>query len=137
MNSTLQQSDSPAFQLYCILRRLGYSAQRIVKILEDVKYIPVERPIIPDVRFSLNISSADAVLKYRFDVDGILKMSFLLRIPTTIITDSSDRVQAPAKSYVVERRKSNSIFHVFDKLSLLSQPRKSNLNLFQNVPTET
>jgi hypothetical protein len=92
MNSTLQQSDSPAFQLYCILRRLGYSAQRIVKILEDVKYIPVERPIIPDVRFSLNISSADAVLKYRFDVDGILKMSFLLRIPTTIITDSSDRV---------------------------------------------
>ncbi|EQC24845.1 hypothetical protein SDRG_15498 [Saprolegnia diclina VS20] len=47
----------------------------------------VERPLVPDVRFKLlEMSDADAVLSFRFDVDGIQRLRTQLGIPHVIVT---------------------------------------------------
>jgi len=46
----------------------------------------VERPLVPDVRFSLHeITDADAILYFRFNVQSILRLNLLSKVPNVIV----------------------------------------------------
>ncbi|ETV65063.1 hypothetical protein H257_18150 [Aphanomyces astaci] len=53
----------------------------------------VERPLIPDIRFNIDLmSDANAVLEFRFDVGGVQRVAFLLGLPAVVITPNRNRV---------------------------------------------
>ncbi|KAE8963078.1 hypothetical protein PR003_g8698 [Phytophthora rubi] len=51
-----------------------------------------ERPLIPAVRFKLRTyGSANAVLDFRFDIEGVRALGRHFRLPETVITEDGDR----------------------------------------------
>ncbi|RHZ23066.1 hypothetical protein DYB37_002327 [Aphanomyces astaci] len=53
----------------------------------------VERPLIPEIRFSLETTTdVTAILDYRFDIAGIKQLGFVLGLPAVIITQNRVRV---------------------------------------------
>ncbi len=54
---------------------------------------PVERPLIPSIRYNLlKAKDPDIVKDFRFDKRGILKLCVVLGIPEIIKTEHRDRV---------------------------------------------
>ncbi|KAF0738210.1 hypothetical protein Ae201684P_004663 [Aphanomyces euteiches] len=104
----------------------------------------LERPIIPEARISLRqMSNADAVLSFRFDVSGILQLVSLLRVPHTAITQAGDRcLGEEALAIVLQRLAYPKRF--YDMVSSFGRSRESLCRIFNwtidflyNVSKET
>jgi hypothetical protein len=65
----------------------------------------VERPLVPDVRFCLNsMTNANAILDFRFDVDGIKELGYILGLPAVVVTANRNRVHRDEAMCVVLNR---------------------------------
>ncbi|CAK4094536.1 unnamed protein product [Aphanomyces euteiches] len=65
--------------------------RRVYLELWDASYI--ERPVIPNVRFDMNVvANGNSRLDFRFSVVGIKKLGFLLGLPAVFITTRRYRV---------------------------------------------
>ncbi|KAF0772075.1 hypothetical protein AaE_002359, partial [Aphanomyces astaci] len=59
-----------ALRLYKWAKRKKLKPDTTTMLLEYGLGMPAERPLIPDVRFDINMRDADAILSFRFDVAG-------------------------------------------------------------------
>ncbi|KAF0768048.1 hypothetical protein AaE_002817, partial [Aphanomyces astaci] len=96
--------DELALRVYKWAKRKRLRVPTILHLLEYEVGIPVERPLIPEVRFDLNIRDADALLSFRFDVAGVLELTSLLRVPNVVITEHRDRVLGVEAMCILLRR---------------------------------
>ena len=85
----------------------------------------VERPLIPDIKFNLHLfANSDAILKFRFDIAGILKLGKLLNMPGVVITKAQDRCLAVEALCIVLYRLSYPMRY-FDMIVLFGRSRES------------
>ncbi|RHY97803.1 hypothetical protein DYB35_006835 [Aphanomyces astaci] len=77
----------------------------------------VERPLIPEIRFSLETTTdVTAILDYRFDIAGIKQLGFVLGLPAVIITQNRVRVHRDETMSVSLGRLAFSVrFHTMTK----------------------
>ncbi|KAH9103027.1 hypothetical protein AeMF1_020523 [Aphanomyces euteiches] len=103
-----------------------------MKLFEYGLGIPVERPIIPDVRFDLNMRDADSVMSFRFDVHGIVELSSLLGIPNVVITNSRDRILGvEALCILLKRLRYPTIF--YDMMATFGRSRGQLCRIFNHM----
>ncbi|KAF0720857.1 hypothetical protein AaE_010263 [Aphanomyces astaci] len=96
----------------------------------------VERPLIPDIRFSLDTSTdATAILDYRFDIAGIKQLGFVLGLPAVIITQNRVRVHRDEAMCVLLGRLAFPVrFHTMTKT--FGRSRSALCDIFMHVINE-
>ncbi|KAF0746619.1 hypothetical protein AaE_008058, partial [Aphanomyces astaci] len=92
-----------AMRVYRWAKRKKLRSAKTMLLFEFGLGIPVERPLIPDVRFNLDISDINAQMSFRFDVRGILELACLLGVPN-VVTSGRDRVCGVEALCVLLRR---------------------------------
>ncbi|ETV74137.1 hypothetical protein H257_11102 [Aphanomyces astaci] len=100
----MDPNDQLALRVFKWAKRKNFSYATRVLLLEYGLGIPVERPLIPDIRFDLNMRDADELLSYRFDVRGVVELTDLLGIPNVVITSARDRVVGVEALAILLRR---------------------------------
>ncbi|KAG9402460.1 hypothetical protein AC1031_007073 [Aphanomyces cochlioides] len=95
----------------------------------------VERPLIPAIRFKFT-TNANAILDFRFDIDGIKQLGYLLGLPAVIFTENRLRAhQDEAAMCIVLGRLAFPVrFHAMS--STFGRSRSALCELFVHVINE-
>ena len=101
-------------------------------LLEAALALPLERPLIPDVRFSLEILDVDARLAYRFDVRGLKMLSLLLGIPLVVVTTDRDRVLGMEALCILLRRLRYPTTY-YDMMGVFGRSREQLCRIFNHM----
>ncbi|ETV63851.1 hypothetical protein H257_19215 [Aphanomyces astaci] len=115
-----------------VRRRRSMSLRRRLLYMEQL-FATIERPIIPDIRFDISsLNNTDAILKFRFDVCGIQKLTTLLKVPGVFITSSLDRCHAAEALCIVLFRLSYPRRYI-DMVDLFGRSRESLCRIFNGM----
>ncbi|RQM19825.1 hypothetical protein B5M09_013020 [Aphanomyces astaci] len=118
-----------ALRVYKWAKRKKMHPTTMMTLLEYGLGIPVERPLIPDVRFDCNMRDVDAHMSFRFDVRGVLQLSSLLGVPNVVITPNRDRVVGVEAIAILLRRLRYPITY-YDMLSMFGRCREQLCRIF-------
>ncbi|RHY88618.1 hypothetical protein DYB35_011573 [Aphanomyces astaci] len=118
-----------ALRVYKWAKRKKMHPTTMMTLLEYGLGIPVERPLIPDVRFDFNMRDVDAHMSFRFDVRGVLQLSSLLGVPNVVITTNRDRVVGVETIAILLRRLRYPITY-YDMLSMFGRSREQLCRIF-------
>uniref|UniRef100_H3H937 DDE Tnp4 domain-containing protein n=1 Tax=Phytophthora ramorum TaxID=164328 RepID=H3H937_PHYRM len=79
--------------LLCALLDDAGCSEAMVLAVVALYCSPVERPVVPNIRFCLTATTdVDVEFDFRFDLAGILQLASLFELPEWVITKHRDRV---------------------------------------------
>ncbi|KAH9183905.1 hypothetical protein AeNC1_014118, partial [Aphanomyces euteiches] len=104
----------------------------ILMLLEYGVGIPMERPLIPEVQFDLNMRDKDVEISFRFNVRGVVQLTYLLGIPNVVITSNRNRVLGVEAKCITLRRLRYPVTF-YDMLSTFGRSRAQLCRIFNHM----
>ncbi|ETV94966.1 hypothetical protein H310_11607 [Aphanomyces invadans] len=121
-----------ALQIFKWAKRKKLKPHITSMLLEYALGLPAERPLIPAIRFDINMRDADSILSFRFNVAGVLQLTSLLGVPNAVITSCRDRVIGVEALAIMLKRLRYPITY-YDLLATFGRSREQICRIFNHM----